>query len=40
MAASSGTEYYQNKNAICEFMGVRLWAIRSLVKRETAQTAN
>ncbi len=37
MAPSWGTEYNQTPNAIMIVAGVRLWVIRSMVKRETAQ---
>ena len=37
MAPTRGTEYNQTPNAIMIAMGVRLWVIRSIVERETAQ---
>ena len=31
------TEDYQTPNAVILYLGVRLWVIRSIVERETAQ---
>ena len=40
MGPSRITEYSQTPNAKKTYPGVRLWVIRSMVKRETAQTAS
>ena len=40
MASSRGTDYNQTPNAIGIELAVRLWVIRSIVERETAQTAS
>jgi hypothetical protein len=37
MAPSRGTDYNQTPNAKIIYVAVRLWVIRSMVKRETAQ---
>ena len=40
MAPSRGTDYNQTPNAIIPCLAVRLWVIRSIVERETAQTVS
>ncbi len=40
MAPSRGTDYNQTPNAIILYLAVRLWVIRSIVERETAQTVS
>ena len=37
MAPSRGTEWTQTANAIKECEAVRMWVIRSMFERETAQ---
>ena len=39
MAASSGTDINQTPNCTNIYVGVRLWVIRSMVKRKRVQTA-
>ena len=39
MGIFNATEFNQTLNLKMTIQGVRLWAIRSMVKRETAQTA-
>ena len=39
MAVSNGTDCNQTPNAVNRILAVRLWEISSMVKRETAQTA-
>ena len=40
MVPSRDTDFNQTPNVILTYTAVRLWVIRSIVERETAQTAS